>query len=46
MWWVWNLFLLGKVIVLDVGYGGLDGGVVGGKDIIEKDIMFEIIKKV
>ncbi|MGQ0419595.1 N-acetylmuramoyl-L-alanine amidase, partial [Bacillus sp. HC-Mk] len=45
-WRAWNLPLSGKVIVLDAGHGGPDGGAVGGKDIIEKDITLEITKKV
>ncbi|CAM4340778.1 N-acetylmuramoyl-L-alanine amidase [Bacillus manliponensis] len=45
-WRAWNLPLSGKVIVLDAGHGGPDGGAVGGKDIVEKDITLEITKKV
>lgn len=45
-WRAWNLPLSGKIIVLDAGHGGPDGGAVGGDDIIEKDITLEITKKV
>ena len=45
-WRAWNLPLSGKVTVLDAGHGGPDGGAVGGKDIVEKDITLEITKKV
>ncbi|WP_242224061.1 N-acetylmuramoyl-L-alanine amidase CwlD [Bacillus cereus group sp. BfR-BA-01380] len=45
-WRAWNLPLSGKIIVLDAGHGGPDGGAVGGEDIIEKDITLEITKKV
>ena len=44
-WRAWNLPLSGKVIVLDAGHGAPDGGAVGGKDIIEKDITLEITKR-
>ncbi|MGI2710008.1 MULTISPECIES: N-acetylmuramoyl-L-alanine amidase CwlD [Bacillus cereus group] len=43
-WRAWNLPLSGKVIVLDAGHGGPDGGAVGGKDIVEKNITLEITK--
>jgi N-acetylmuramoyl-L-alanine amidase len=45
-WRAWNLPLSGKIIVLDAGHGGPDGGAVGGTDIVEKDITLEITKKV
>ncbi|MCP1121986.1 N-acetylmuramoyl-L-alanine amidase CwlD [Bacillus sp. AFS018417] len=45
-WRAWNLPLSGKIIVLDAGHGGPDGGAVGGGDIVEKDITLEITKKV
>ncbi|MEI4832483.1 MULTISPECIES: N-acetylmuramoyl-L-alanine amidase CwlD [Bacillus] len=45
-WRAWNLPLSGKIIVLDAGHGGPDGGAVGGEDIVEKDITLEITKKV
>ncbi|MFX3624234.1 MAG: N-acetylmuramoyl-L-alanine amidase CwlD [Ectobacillus sp.] len=44
-WKAWNLPLSGKIIVLDAGHGGPDGGAVGGKEIIEKDITMELTKK-
>lgn len=40
-WSTWNLPLSGKVIVIDPGHGGPDGGAVGG-DVIEKDIALDI----
>jgi N-acetylmuramoyl-L-alanine amidase len=40
-WNSWNLPLSGKVIVLDPGHGGPDGGAVGGKT-LEKDISLNI----
>ncbi|WP_379971422.1 N-acetylmuramoyl-L-alanine amidase CwlD [Ectobacillus sp. sgz5001026] len=45
-WKSWNLPLTGKIIVLDAGHGGPDGGAVGGNEIIEKNITLEITKKV
>jgi N-acetylmuramoyl-L-alanine amidase len=45
-WKAWNLPLSGKIIVLDAGHGGPDGGAVGGGDIVEKEITLEITKKV
>lgn len=45
-WRAWNLPLSGKIIVLDAGHGGPDGGAVGGTDIVEKNITLEITKKV
>lgn len=45
-WKPWNLPLTGKIIVLDAGHGGPDGGAVGGNEIIEKNITLEITKKV
>jgi len=36
----------GKIIVVDAGHGGIDGGAVGLLDIIEKDLNLEIAKKV
>jgi N-acetylmuramoyl-L-alanine amidase len=40
-WQTWSLPLSGKVIVIDPGHGGPDGGAVGG-DVIEKDISLAI----
>ncbi|WP_028400889.1 N-acetylmuramoyl-L-alanine amidase CwlD [Ectobacillus panaciterrae] len=45
-WKAWNLPLAGKIIVLDAGHGGPDGGAVGGDEIVEKEITLEITKKV
>ncbi|WP_085520720.1 N-acetylmuramoyl-L-alanine amidase CwlD [Tuberibacillus sp. Marseille-P3662] len=43
-WNNWNLPLSGRVIVLDPGHGGVDGGAEGGK-VKEKDIALQIAKK-
>jgi N-acetylmuramoyl-L-alanine amidase len=43
-WKSWNLPLTGKIIVLDPGHGGPDGGAVGGK-VLEKDITLKIALK-
>ncbi|MBA2876941.1 N-acetylmuramoyl-L-alanine amidase CwlD [Thermaerobacillus caldiproteolyticus] len=40
----WNLPLSGRIIVLDPGHGGPDGGAVGG-EVIEKDIALHVAKK-
>lgn len=40
----WNLPLSGKIIILDPGHGGVDGGANSG-DILEKDIALEISLK-
>ncbi|WP_096155934.1 MULTISPECIES: N-acetylmuramoyl-L-alanine amidase CwlD [Bacillus] len=40
-WEQWNLPLTGKVIILDPGHGGPDGGAVGG-DILEKDVALQV----
>ena len=45
-WKAWNLPLSGKIIVLDAGHGGPDGGAVGGDEIIEKEVTLKIAKKV
>ncbi|ARK28555.1 Germination-specific N-acetylmuramoyl-L-alanine amidase precursor [Halalkalibacter krulwichiae] len=37
-WSTWNLPLSGKVIVLDPGHGGIDGGAVSKKGVLEKEI--------
>ncbi|MEC0093954.1 N-acetylmuramoyl-L-alanine amidase CwlD [Paenibacillus macquariensis] len=38
----WSLPLAGKVIVLDAGHGGVDGGAVSRQGVIEKDINLAI----
>ncbi|MGV3487687.1 MAG: N-acetylmuramoyl-L-alanine amidase CwlD [Tuberibacillus sp.] len=43
-WSNWHLPLAGKVIVLDPGHGGPDGGAEGG-DLVEKDISLAITQK-
>ncbi|MFJ5717749.1 N-acetylmuramoyl-L-alanine amidase CwlD [Neobacillus sp. NPDC093127] len=44
-WNSWNLPLSGKIILLDAGHGGPDGGAGTGKT-LEKDIALEITLKV
>jgi len=44
-WKTWNLPLSGKIILLDAGHGGPDGGAGTGKT-LEKDIALDITKKV
>jgi len=44
-WKPWNLPLSGKVIYLDPGHGGPDGG-AGDEEVLEKDIALEVSKKV
>ncbi|MBD1382724.1 N-acetylmuramoyl-L-alanine amidase CwlD [Metabacillus arenae] len=44
-WNAWNLPLTGKVIYIDPGHGGPDGGAVGAK-LLEKDITLEVSKRV
>ncbi len=39
----WNLPLSGRIIVLDPGHGGPDGGAVGG-EAVEKDIALNVAK--
>lgn len=41
-WSSWNLPLSGKVIILDPGHGGVDGGAVSKTGMQEKDITLEI----
>mgnify|MGYP001295990959 FL=1 len=41
-WKVFNLPLSGKVIVIDAGHGGIDGGAVGKRGTKEKDITLKI----
>lgn len=40
-WKSWNLPLSGKIIYIDPGHGGPDGGAVGG-DILEKDVALQV----
>ncbi|MDX8367531.1 N-acetylmuramoyl-L-alanine amidase CwlD [Cytobacillus sp. IB215665] len=40
-WKSWNLPLSGKIIILDPGHGGPDGGAVGG-DVLEKDVALKV----
>jgi len=40
-WEQWNLPLSGKIIILDPGHGGPDGGAVGG-EILEKDVALQV----
>ncbi|KQB94916.1 N-acetylmuramoyl-L-alanine amidase CwlD [Geobacillus sp. MR] len=40
----WNLPLSGRIIVLDPGHGGPDGGAVGG-EVVEKEIALNVAKK-
>jgi N-acetylmuramoyl-L-alanine amidase len=42
-WTQWTLPLSGKVIVLDAGHGGADGGAVSRDGIIEKDLNLTIV---
>ncbi|MGE8207783.1 N-acetylmuramoyl-L-alanine amidase CwlD [Heyndrickxia sp. NPDC080065] len=44
-WDSWNLPLTGKVIILDPGHGGPDGG-AGDSDALEKDISLKISHKI
>ena len=37
--------LIRKVIVLDAGHGGPDGGAVGGKDIVEKILRLRLQRR-
>lgn len=41
----WSLPLSGKVIVLDPGHGGPDGGAVGSDATVEKDIALQVSKQ-
>lgn len=41
-WKAWNEPMLGKVIVIDAGHGGMDGGAVSNSGIVEKDITLKI----
>ncbi|GGD26597.1 N-acetylmuramoyl-L-alanine amidase CwlD [Pontibacillus salipaludis] len=44
-WQTWSLPLAGKVIVIDPGHGGVDGGAVGSDETLEKEITLEVSKK-
>ena len=44
-WDAWNLPLTGKVIVIDPGHGGPDGG-AGDSDVLEKDIALSVSLKI
>ncbi|MFV8829698.1 N-acetylmuramoyl-L-alanine amidase CwlD [Alkalihalobacterium sp. APHAB7] len=41
-WSTWQLPLSGKVIILDPGHGGPDGGAVSKSGLLEKDVTLEI----
>lgn len=41
-WSSWELPLSGKIIVLDPGHGGPDGGAVGNGNVLEKEIALSI----
>jgi N-acetylmuramoyl-L-alanine amidase len=43
-WRTWNLPLSGKIIVIDPGHGGPDGGASGG-DVVEKKVALKISLK-
>lgn len=43
-WDAWNLPLTGKVIIIDPGHGGPDGG-AGDKEVMEKDIALSVSLK-
>jgi N-acetylmuramoyl-L-alanine amidase len=41
-WSTWNLPLSGKVIVIDPGHGGVDGGADDKDDMVEKDVALNV----
>ncbi len=41
-WGTWNLPLSGKVIIIDPGHGGIDGGAVSKAGVLEKDVTLAI----
>ncbi|WP_062050808.1 N-acetylmuramoyl-L-alanine amidase CwlD [Bacillus sp. JCM 19034] len=41
-WGTWTLPLSGKVIIIDPGHGGIDGGAVSQEGVLEKDITLAI----
>ena len=43
-WKLWNLPLSGKIILVDPGHGGPDGG-AGDSDALEKDISLAVSTK-
>jgi N-acetylmuramoyl-L-alanine amidase len=43
-WKAWSLPLSGKIIIIDPGHGGPDGGAVGG-DILEKEVALNVSLK-
>lgn len=42
-WNSWSLPLSGKIIVIDAGHGGVDGGAVGKDGTLEKDIALNVV---
>ena len=44
-WNAWNLPLSGKIIVLDAGHGGMDGG-ASAEDVLEKEISLAVTLKI
>lgn len=44
-WVNWSLPLSGKVIVIDPGHGGPDGGAVGSDETVEKNIALSVSKQ-
>ena len=44
-WDAWNLPLTGKIIVIDPGHGGPDGG-AGDEEVLEKDIALDVSLKI
>ncbi|KYD33078.1 MULTISPECIES: N-acetylmuramoyl-L-alanine amidase CwlD [Bacillaceae] len=40
----WNLPLSGRIIILDPGHGGPDGGAVGG-DVVEEEVTLKVAEK-
>ncbi|MBP3953447.1 N-acetylmuramoyl-L-alanine amidase CwlD [Bacillus suaedae] len=41
-WGTWNLPLSGKVIVIDPGHGGIDGGAISKTGTLEKDVTLSL----
>jgi len=44
-WDAWNLPLTGKIIVIDPGHGGPDGG-AGDEEVLEKDVALDVSLKI